>query len=260
VRDAWRHFFHRGVGTLLGWGLFGGGCVLWGILVIPITLMLRPFWRGADAAFRAVTRAWLRTYSRSLLFARFTIEGSRDDVPRPSVIVANHQSYLDPILLLGLEPRLGGPAQRYLFRAPFLRTILRMSGFYPADQSGSLERAHHAVEAARRTDGSVLFFPEGTRSRDGRVGEFHRGAFRVAYDLGVPIQPVVIEGLDRVLPPHSIVAQLPRRERVRIRYLPALHPPYGDGPRREVVRRLCAQTRDAMIDELTKMRGGGPGR
>ena len=52
---------------------------------------------------------------------------------REDVLVANHQSFLDPILLMGIEPRLSGPARGYLMRTPFLRTILRTAGFYEAE-------------------------------------------------------------------------------------------------------------------------------
>ncbi len=256
MRTLWRHFLHRFLGTLLGWGLFAGGCVVWGLTVIPVTLLLRPFWSGAEPWFRSVTHAWLGLYSRTLLFARFSVEGDFSGAPRPCVLVANHQSWLDPVVLIGHEPNLRGPAQAYLFRAPFLGAILRLSGFYPSNGADALERAAEAAAQARRDGGCILFFPEGTRTHDGEVAAFHRGGFRAAFDADLPIQPVVIDGLDRVLPRQGWIAPRPVREHVRIRYLQPVHPPYGEGPRREVVRALCSQVREAMVEELAEMRAG----
>jgi 1-acyl-sn-glycerol-3-phosphate acyltransferase len=102
----------------------------------------------------------------------------------------------------------------------------------------------------------LLFFPEGTRSRDGVLGAFHRGAFRTAFDHELAIQPVVIEGLDRVLPRSGPIVQTYGRALVRVRYLPAIEPPHAIPGvlRRDAVRALAERTRTAIAEELEVMR------
>jgi 1-acyl-sn-glycerol-3-phosphate acyltransferase len=144
-----------------------------------------------------------------------------------------------------------------MYRVPVLGSIVRLAGFYPSDDWGleSIGQLHRSAEAALEGRGGLLFFPEGTRSRTGEIGPFHRGAFRAAVDHDLPIQPVVIEGLDRVLPPGHLITQMPRRYPVRIRYLAPIEPPFGSGVRRDVVRSLGDRVRGALVDELARLRG-----
>ncbi len=137
-----------------------------------------------------------------------------------------------------------------------LRSILQLSGFYSADtgEIASLERMHRVAEAACEKGNALLFFPEGARSRTGEVGAFHRGAFRLAVDHGLPIQPVVIEGMDRILPPGHVIVQTPGRPVVRIRYLEPVVPPFGAGLRRERVRSLEFAVRSRVVEELERLR------
>ena len=68
------------------------------------------------------------------------------------------------------------------------------------------------------------------------------------------VQPVVIDGLDRVLPPGHLIAQTLGRYPVRVRYLAPIEPPFGSGVRRDVVRELGDRVRNALIEELARMR------
>ena len=120
----------------------------------------------------------------------------------------------------------------------------------------SLDEMARCVADAHARGGSLLFFPEGTRSKDGGLGAFHRGAFRAAFDHGLAIQPVVIEGLDRVLPRSGPVVQTYGRALVRVRYLAPIAPPFAipGVPRREIVRGLAERARTAIAEELEAMR------
>jgi 1-acyl-sn-glycerol-3-phosphate acyltransferase len=73
-------------------------------------------------------------------------------------------------------------------------------------------------------------------------------------DHDLPIQPVVIDGLDRVLPPGHLIAQAPGRYPVTVRYLAPIEPPFEGGTRRDVVRSLADRVRDALIAELARLR------
>jgi 1-acyl-sn-glycerol-3-phosphate acyltransferase len=122
----------------------------------------------------------------------------------PCIFLANHQSTLDIWLLLMILPfSTRFVAKDSLFRLPILGWALRASGFIPIDRSNrtsalrSLEKAVNKIRDGR----SIVLFPEGTRSRDGRMGRFKKGAFYLALKAGVPVVPVSLRGTFNALPP-----------------------------------------------------------
>jgi 1-acyl-sn-glycerol-3-phosphate acyltransferase len=76
----------------------------------------------------------------------------------------------------------------------------------------------------------------------------------MAVEYKLPIQPVLIDGLDRVFPPGSAIVQTQGRSLVRVRYLDPIAPPYAEGPQRRVVRGLAQQARLSMAEELERLR------
>ena len=94
-----------------------------------------------------------------------------------------------------------------MFRLPFLGWHLRRSGHLPVDRKSPRSALHSFELAAQRVraGSSMVFFPEGTRSRDGRMGEFKHGAALLAIKAGVPLVPVAICGTREVLKPDSLV-------------------------------------------------------
>lgn len=246
----------RVAGALLGWAVWVGLVLVWGLLVIPLTLLLRPFWPGVQGRFAALTRTALRAYVERLPFARFELEGLDKRLAGPRILVANHQSRLDSPVLLAFEPRLFGPVRGYMLRVPIIARSIRLLGFFDADgsEASTLDAMQEAAERARAEGAGLLFYPEGTRSAFGEIGPFRRGAFRLAVDRELPIQPLVIEGLDVAYPPGHWLPPVRGRHLVRIRYLEPLHPPYGSGPRRDVVRALTERVRGSLIEELARLR------
>lgn len=163
-------------------------------------------------------------------FARFAwspsclrVAGTRvEEAPRPPlpegplIFVSNHESALDIWVLLSLVPRsIRFVAKQELFRIPIFGTYLRLGGHIPVD------RGHHlrAVESLRRAGETVrggtslIVFPEGTRSLDGRVQPFKKGPFVVAKEAGVPVVPIAISGSGRITP-KRLIAVTPGSVRV----------------------------------------------
>lgn len=173
-----------------------------------------------------MTAAYLR---KALWRAAFTCSGGLEVVGRPPdgpcVVVANHSSHADTAALLAALPARRRPvvaaAADYWFAGPLRALVCRalVSGF-PVRRGGGgtadLARAVQLLEQGR----IVVVYPEGTRSRDGRVGRFHSGAARIAGEAGVPIMPVSLLGTRGVLPVHGRL----RRGRVLVRF----HPPVPD--------------------------------
>lgn len=123
---------------------------------------------------------------------------------RPQIIVSNHQSWYD-VWVLGTEVR-----KRYYFVAkkelgtiPLFGRAWKSAGHISVDRSDSASAIRSLQQAGvqlREENGAVIIFPEGTRSTDGRLGRFKKGAFRLALITGVEIVPVAVIGSGEVLP------------------------------------------------------------
>jgi len=132
----------------------------------------------------------------------------REHVPdRPLVFMSNHGSHLDvPVLFVTCPGSLRMVAKAELFRVPIWGRAMKEAGFVSVDRSGDRDKARAAMtEAAAiiRSGTSVWIAPEGTRSRDGRIGKLKRGGFRLAIETQTPIVPVFIRGAREILPPGS---------------------------------------------------------
>lgn len=155
-----------------------------------------------------------RVDERARWFARRVIELLEIDlvttgaerVPpgRAYVYMSNHQSHLDiPVLYATLpSPTIRMLAKKELFRIPLWGQGLRAAEFIEVDRSNH-KRAVQSIERAAdliRDGVSVYLAPEGTRSRDGRIGKLKKGGFHLAKDTGTPIVPVAIRGTISILP------------------------------------------------------------
>lgn len=248
--------------TVFSWSIFGSGVVLWSIVVLPVMAGVAFLFPATRHRLTDATQRAIGLFVRLLPFIRIEVDDRRRLASGCRVVVANHQSFLDPLIIFSVEPRVRGPARGYLFRTPFLRSYLRFAGFYVSDrgQPAPLEKMRRAAADVLECGGSLLFYPEGTRSKTGELTEFGMGAFRVAQEFGLPIQPIVVEGLDRAYPSGSLVVKTRWRAPVRVRYLDPVLPPFGDGPQRQVVRELARRIRTQMEDELREMRESSGGR
>jgi 1-acyl-sn-glycerol-3-phosphate acyltransferase len=114
----------------------------------------------------------------------------------PYVVVANHQSMLDILLISRVPREMKWIAKDSLFRVPWMGWMFVLSGDIPV-RRGDAESASGALRKAKEylaRGMSVMIFPEGTRSRTGALGSFKSGAFRLAIDAGVPVLPIAVEG------------------------------------------------------------------
>ncbi|MBL0712856.1 MAG: 1-acyl-sn-glycerol-3-phosphate acyltransferase [Desulfosarcina sp.] len=137
-----------------------------------------------------------------------SVKGRRHIDPAQSyVIVCNHQSQYDIIVLYGwLKIDFKWVMKQELRNIPVIGIACDKLGHIYVDRSNP-EAARDSIEAAkaRVTDGtSVLFFPEGTRSRDGRLKSFKKGAFYFALDLKLPLLPITITGTRQILPSDTL--------------------------------------------------------
>ena len=119
------------------------------------------------------------------------------------ILMANHVSNLDPPVLLPLVPgHTSVLLKSSLMRIPILGTAMRMGKFVPVERGSTREAARRSVTAAAaavRSGLHLVVFPEGTRSRDGRLAAFKKGPFFLAEQTGAPIIPVAIAGTEQLL-------------------------------------------------------------
>ena len=206
-----------GLGSLLA-TVFGNLFLLLGTFVLA-TCTLLTGWIPLPGGGR-VFFFWARLWSRLVLLTsgvRWRVEHLASlDRRRTYVFLSNHQSLYDiPLLLASLPFPVRFMAKRELFAIPIFGWAIRMGGFIPVDRgAGRGARESFRAAAARlERGGSVLLFPEETRSRDGRLLPFKRGGFLLAQMVAAPVVPVGIRGTlgvrrkdsFRIHPGHALV-------------------------------------------------------
>jgi 1-acyl-sn-glycerol-3-phosphate acyltransferase len=177
---------------------------------------------------RAIARRISRTYL-ALTGADFVVQGLERLPPGPCVVVANHASYLDGLVLLAALPaRFAFVIKNELVRVPLASLLLRRLGSEFVER---FDRRRGAVDARRvvRTASAgqaLAFFPEGTFTEQVGVGRFHPGAFVAAARAGVPVVPAAIRGAREVLPADTL---WPRPGPIRVDILAPLPAPSSTG-------------------------------
>lgn len=221
--------------------------------VFGLLAMLLPYVLPPPTVSRLCGRTWARI-NAFLTPMRVAVEGRDNlDPTRSYVVVSNHQSHYDVFVLYGwLEADFRWVMKAELRGVPFLGPACARLGHVYIDRSDR-EAALASLEAAREriTGGtSILFFPEGTRSRDGSLLPFKKGAFRMAVDLGLPILPLTVSGTRHILPPETRDLR-PGSARL------VIHPPVPvDGLGPEDAEALAARVRRAIASELPETTPG----
>jgi 1-acyl-sn-glycerol-3-phosphate acyltransferase len=166
------------------------------------------------------------------------------------IFLSNHVSNLDPPVLLPVLPGMCSVLlKKGLMRIPLLGTAMRLGKFVPVERGSRREAARESVAAAKaalRSGLHVLFFVEGTRSEDGRLGAFKSGPFYLAMETGAPIVPIAISGTEKMMRKHS-AAVTPGVAKIQV--LPAIDPA-GYATRDELMRAARASMVAALPEEM----------
>jgi 1-acyl-sn-glycerol-3-phosphate acyltransferase len=202
-------------------------------VTLPVLWLLVALARGPGPADR-MTRAWCRLIL-ALAGCRLSASGLEHLAGLgPAVLVANHASYVDAVVLLAWLPaEFRFVAKRELLRWPVVGTVVRRAGHVAVERASRVE----SVEDAGRVSGllaagtSLLIFPEGTFRRPPELLPFRLGAFKAAVEAGRPVVPVAIRGTREVLPAD---AWLLRPARITLAVGPPIRPAGAGWP--EMVR------------------------
>lgn len=148
---------------------------------------------------------------------------------RPTVMVANHLSLLDILILFRLFTHFKWVSKVENFRVPAIGWNMSLNGYVPLKRGdrNSVIRMMRQCERTLAQGNSIMMFPEGTRSTSGRMRTFKTGAFELAIASGVPIQPLVIKGSGDALPKRGFVLQ--GRHHISVTVLDAIMPEAFEG-------------------------------
>lgn len=225
-------------------------------LGLPAALIGIP-WSALRGDFSTMYRWGMGTIRLGVRAAgiRVRVTGQENLPTEPSIIMSNHTSNLDPPVLLPVVPGMTSVMlKKSLMKIPLLGTAMRMGKFVPVARGHSRDEAVRSVAAAAealRSGLHITIFPEGTRSPDGLLLPFRKGAFFLAADTGAPIVPVVIHGTAKMMPRDTL--KMTRGEAV-VQFLPARRP--ADFGSREELMAAVRSDMERALGHLPEAGGG----
>ena len=139
------------------------------------------------------------------------------DFSKPSVLIANHHSFIDILLLLMFSPKVVMVTNDWVYNSPLFGKSVQYADFIPATQGmeGQLDKIKELVKKGY----SIAIFPEGTRSSTADLGRFHKGAFFLAEELGLDIQPVLLHGTSMTMQRSDYYL---KNSRITVKFLPRI--------------------------------------
>jgi 1-acyl-sn-glycerol-3-phosphate acyltransferase len=235
LRRAW-----RALRTGIAFALFGVGALVISVVALPVLQLTsrRPddLQRRTQALIHHAFRlfAWYMTLTGLI---RVTWVGRERLRERPILVIANHPTLIDVVLLVAAMPQADCIVKTAAERHLLLRRLVKAAGYIPNDRPDAIITA--GTESLRQGR-SLLLFPEGTRSPSGRLGPFHRGAARIALRSGTDLVPVVITCSPPTLmkgqpwyevPERTAHLTLTVKEPILLRELPAIRSTEAGGAR-----------------------------
>lgn len=228
--------------------------ILWilaGIVASPFCLLIWKLVTRWD--FGRIMRHLISIHGYGLIvivapFVRFRSEGL-EAIERPCILVVNHLSFFDSYFMAALPFHdIIFAVGAWPFKMYWYTLFMRLADYLDVEQ-GDWDEVIRTCTNSFAQRGTVLFFPEGHRSRSGKLQPFYSGAFRLAIETGVPIVPLCITGTGTMLPPGKFLLH---PAQVRLRALPALDPAAYPGA---AGKSLQKEVRRRMTHALKEMQG-----
>ena len=214
--------------------------IIWIYYILGFLLFFSPLYLAAfifssnrEIAFQRLNNLYYRSF---FCIVRAMVPGLKIRVQdavtsiRSSVIVCNHLSYLDPILLISLFPKHKTIVKGIFFKIPVFGWMLKTSGYIPSSVGGMASSG--IIENMERmggylsSGGNLFIFPEGTRSRNGKIGKFNDGAFKIARRFGAPITVLRIKNTHNLFAPGKFLFNACNPNPIEVRLIEDLNPDY----------------------------------
>ena len=226
------------------------------LIALPVLLVVRAVDWTPQHVRTGRTFRWLGTWTSRINPAwKVRIEHPPPgEMRHPYVVVSNHQSLADIPVISRLPWEMKWVGKASLFQLPVMGWLMRLADDVAVDRKNPESRAA-VIRRTRQViaDGvSVMFFAEGTRSKDGRLRRFFDGAFRLAVETGAPVLPVAIDGTMGALPKHGWRFG---EADVRLKVLDAIP---TTGLSLDDVAELRERTRRAIAEQIAAWRGTTP--
>jgi 1-acyl-sn-glycerol-3-phosphate acyltransferase len=214
--------------------------LLWGYFTLGFLIIFSPFYLGAylfsenrENSFQRLNHQF---YKGFFFLIRIFIPGQKWHIDggiksiRSSVIVCNHLSYLDPLLLISLYPRHKTIVKSTFFSVPIFGWMLKRSGYIPSTSEGRLSElmidSFETMDDFLASGGNLFIFPEGTRSRDGTIGRFNKGAFKIARLCQTPIKILYIRNTNKLFTPGKFLFNTLVSNTITVEPITGIEPDY----------------------------------
>lgn len=229
--------------------------IVFAVITFPITLivwlLVLPFDRDKKIIH------WFLMYESLILsylipIWSIRIEGRENAIKgKTYIIISNHQSLLDILLLNCLRYRYKWISKIELTKVPVIGWYLKMADYIVINRGNEeskiemLEKSYTFLKKGI----SIMIFPEGTRSLDNEIGFFKRGAFQLALQANLPLLPVLIDGTGGILPKHGLIFGSGHEIRIKV-----LDPVYPDSFGTDNPENLALKLSSLMTSELRILR------
>jgi len=222
------------IATLVCWAWFTLGFIIffsWRYLFAALLT------RDVEHVYQRLNSQFYRIFFR---IVRMTAPRQRMEIDekvaaiRSSVIVCNHLSYLDPLFLIALFPQQRTIVKTRFFAMPIFGWIITRAGYLPATSEGPFARLMirqmESMPSYLQAGGNLFVFPEGTRSRDGRLGDFNKGAFKIARMCRAPIYVLEIRNTDKLFTPGRFLFNTRIKNTISVTIIDCIDPDYQHHP------------------------------
>lgn len=218
--------------TLFLWAYFTLGYVAF---FLPFYLLAFIFSGNREASFQKLNHMFYKGFFfivRRIPHLKLHVDQDILSI-RSSVIVCNHVSYLDPIFLISLFEKQKTIVKSIFFKLPLFGWVLKTSGYIPSETSGEFNllmiQCVENMEDYLSSGGNLFIFPEGTRSRDGRIGSFNKGAFKIARHCGAPVKVLFIKNTNMLFQPGRFLFNTCVENTIRLELIGSFEPDYESG-------------------------------
>lgn len=190
------------------------------------------FWaKNRNAGFQAATHYYLKIF---FLVVRLVAPGLKIRIRdedriaslKSSIIICNHISYLDPLLIISVIKHAVSLVHEGVFQAPIFGWVATNSGFLSSSIESEDEfwsdKIIGRMKETLAVGGNIFIFPEGTRSKAGKLGRFKKGAFFFAGKLDAPVEMLHVRGTDELYPPQKKLLDVCRKTTIELRYIGSL--------------------------------------